>query len=141
MTKKKSVLALQAVPQQHPLGCAVACVATRCGLSYPDAFALFSHPEHAWTRGYYCNEVVDALAKAGWKYSFAKFKPSLHERKLTMSGTIIFVEPCQSYPAGHFFVRAPQGWMNPWANFPLMNDIQAEFQEALPGNISYIIFG
>lgn len=129
-----------AIPQEHTMGCAVACVAFRCGLSYPSALALFSKQDHAWSRGFYCAEIVEALHRAGHLCAYAKYKESHHQELLSRSGTIIFVEPCEQYPHGHFFVRSSKGWMNPWANFPQILAVRAEFQEQLPGRITYVVF-
>jgi hypothetical protein len=132
------------VSQEHLLGCGVACVASRCGITYKDALSLFSHPEHAWTRGYYCEEMVEALKSAGFFYSFARFDPTDAGNKiarlLKIPGTIAFQERCEEYPHGHFFVRTSSGWMNPWSNFPWMDEIKSEIQPEIAGNISFVIF-
>jgi hypothetical protein len=128
------------VPQEHPMGCAVACVAFRCAISYPAALAAFSTHEHAWTRGFYCEEVVEALANLGLKYSFDHYESKKHGEFLTVPGTIIFVNPFEQYPSGHFLVRGLNSWMNPWSTFPNMNPVRAEFQESLPGRIGYVLF-
>lgn len=131
---------IKPVPQEHPMGCAIACVASLCGVSYKTAFTFFTVQEYAWTRGYYCSEIVSAFGKAGHQYKYTKFKPVRDELKALTPGTIVFVDPCKNYPAGHFFARTAKGWMNPWVNFPQMNNIKAEFQETLPGKISYIVY-
>jgi ABC-type bacteriocin/lantibiotic exporter with double-glycine peptidase domain len=138
--KGRKLRSVKPVPQEHPLGCAVACVACICRVSYQSAFSFFSTREHAWTRGYYCSELVDALAKAGLKYQYSKYETARDELKALKEGTIVFIEPCKSYPAGHFFARTKKGWMNPWVNFPQMNNIKAAFEENLQGKISYIVF-
>jgi hypothetical protein len=140
------------VAQLHPLGCGVACVASRCGLSYKAALSLFARQEHAWTRGFYCSEIVEALSNAGFKYAFAKYDPSLHEKVIEIPGAIVFVGPCSDYPSGHFLLRCQtghrighrighrMGWMNPWANFPMMNDVEAKLQKTLPAQVTYVIY-
>ena len=133
-------LNMSAIPQEHPMGCAVACVAFRCGLSYQAALALFSSSEYAWTRGYFCSEIVEALEFAGLKYTYAKFNSVRHADILIRVGTIAFVDHCIQYPAGHFFIRGSKGWMNPWVTFPMITDVRADFQKELPGKVSYIIY-
>lgn len=129
------------IPQEHSMGCAVACVAFRSRMTYKMALKLFSQPEHAWTRGFYCSEIVEALYKVGLQYSYTKFKSTIDQQKyLQKIGTIIFVESCKEYPCGHFFIRSSKGWMNPWGNFPSMLGIKAKFQKTVPGNIQYIVF-
>jgi hypothetical protein len=128
------------VSQEHPLGCAVACVASLCKMRYQQALELFEVQQHAWTRGFYCSEIVKALANAGLSYAFAEFESKKHSQHITKTGTIVFVAPCSKYPAGHFLLRLKNGWMNPWMNFPRMNDVQAAIEKRLPGKISYLVY-
>ena len=127
------------VPQEHSMGCAVACVASLLQISYQDALKSFSNREHAWTRGFYCRDIVEALQKSGLKYGYTKFEPLLHVGLLFKVGTIAFVGPCEKYPSGHFLLRAATGWMNPWKNFPLMIPIESGIVENLPGEPTYIV--
>jgi hypothetical protein len=128
---------LQAVPQQHALGCSVACVAARCGLTYREALALFEHPEQAWTRGYDCSEIVAALARAGLHYAFDRIDPDSGHDLLSTPGTIVFIEPGPAYPAGHYLLRTERGWMNSWSNFPNMIPVESSFVPELPGRPAY----
>jgi hypothetical protein len=129
-----------AVAQEHALGCAVACVASRCGVTYARAHWLFATKENAWVRGYYCSEVVDALARAGYRYAFESFVEASHSTLLERPGTIVFVGPCARYPAGHFLIRWRDGWMNSWLNYPQMIPIEAGFASAVPGPIQFVMF-
>ena len=138
MEKKSS--RIRPVSQEHTMGCAVACVASLCSLSYKKALKLFQNKDHAWTRGYYCPEIVEALERAGHDYSYDEFDSKKHHRYLRLPGTIIFISPCAEYPLGHFLLRGELGWMNPWLNFPLMVPVQSGFQRKLPGEISYLLF-
>ncbi len=122
------------------MGCAVACVASLCHLRYGRAIELFEFQEHAWTRGFYCNEVVRALANVGLNYAFEEFNSLRHARHLKREGTIVFVAPCAKYPSGHYLLRLAKGWMNPWANFPMMRQVQAAIERKLPGAVSYLVY-
>jgi hypothetical protein len=133
-----------AIPQRHPLGCAVACVASRAGLEYLEALALFSEPENAWIRGYYGSEVVDALARAGLRYAFDELRSgadATNSARIERPGVIVFVAGTAfSYPMGHYLLRTRSGWMNPWANFPEMIPVRAAIQPALVGSVSHLIY-
>ncbi len=128
------------VTQEHALGCAVACVASRCAISYQEALALFNRAEHAWTRGYYCDDIVTALARATLHYSFSAFHPDSHRLLLDRAGTIVFHEPCTEYPHGHFLLRTQEGWMNPWSNFPQMIPVESAIQEKIGSALAYVVF-
>jgi hypothetical protein len=127
------------IAQEHPLGCAVACVASRCGISYKQAHKLFKDEEHAWSRGYYCSEVAWALAQTGFdRYRFELFDTEKHKVYLSREGTFIFVKRSERYPAGHYLLRTLNRWMNPWSNFPSMNHVTAASENDIPGEVEYI---
>lgn len=135
--KKKRI---KPIPQIHPMGCAVACVAFRSGIDYSSALSKFKTPMHAWTRGFYCEEIVEALSNLGFDYSYLRFKKTEHESLLEQPGTIAFVDRSELYPSGHFFIRSSHGWMNPWSSFPKMIPMRAAYQKTLPGKVAYIVF-
>ena len=122
------------------MGCAVACVASQCGLDYTQALRLFEQEKYAWTRGFYCTEVVEAFAKAGRKYDFAVFRASKHREILEVPGTVLFLDPSDQYPSGHYVLRIEDGWMNPWVNFPQMNPVRAAVVHELAGKVGYVVF-
>lgn len=125
------------------MGCGVACVGSRCGLSYAHALALFAEPCNAWTRGYYCREIVAAFAKANLRYAFAIFDPDKHRVLLERPGTVVFHPRGAKYPEGHFFLRTSKGWMNPWSNFPRIDKsggIKAKIQAELGLDPDYVIY-
>jgi hypothetical protein len=140
LKNERKTAEMQAVPQEHAMGCAVACVATRLRATYSSALALFGNPENAWGRGYYCAEIAAALSGAGLAYEYAAFDPDRHSVLLETEGTIAFVAPSAIYPAGHYLVRGPSGWMNPWLNYPRMVPVEAAFQENLPGEVSFLLY-
>lgn len=130
------------VSQEHVFGCAVSCVASRCGMTYREAHALFDSPSHAWMRGYYCEEIVAALGRAGLRYSYERFAGAhpRHQSLLGKAGTIAFHECCQTYPFGHFFIRARKGWMNPWSNYPRMVPVESRIEPDFEGKWEYMLF-
>jgi len=131
---------IRPISQEHPLGCSVACVASLCKIKYKEAIQLFKKKEHAWTRGFYCSEVVQALKTAGLNYTFEEFDFYRHSPHVRKTGTIVFIAPNTKYPAGHFLLRLAKGWMNPWSNFPEMKPVRSSIEKFLPGEISYVVY-
>lgn len=129
---------MRAVTQEHPMGCAVACVASVANISYKNALEFLGR-EHASGRGYYCREIVDALAANGLKYEFRKADRS-SRKYMKESRTIVFIAPSARYHAGHYLVRAREGWMNPWINYPCIAPAKSGFQKRLPGRAEWVIF-
>lgn len=128
------------VAQHNPMGCAVACVASFCQISYEEALRLFSCPKNAWIRGYFCNEVADALSNFGVPSRGELFDSGKHFGAVLQEGTIVYIAPNDLYTSGHYLLKLTDGWMNPWANFPSMMPVRAAIVKTLPGNISHIIY-
>lgn len=129
------------ITQEHGMGCAVACVAFVLGINYQQALKLFDQDEYAWTTGYYCKDIVKAFKKASKNYKYEKFNSTSHTQLLSEPGTIVFINQCKDYPAGHYLAQNGKNlWMNPWINFPTIAPTQSGFQETLPGDTDYIIF-
>jgi hypothetical protein len=128
----------RAVTQEHSMGCGIACVAFLLNLPYRDVLSRCRTKRHAWTRGFYCRELVTLLKKNGKTYRWRAF--SRIEKNINIpNGSIVFLKPCQSYPLGHFLVKVANGkYMNPWINFPEMNPVNSGFQTKI-GIVSYII--
>ena len=130
---------MNAIVQEHPMGCAVACVASLLGITYTHALKLFSNPSYASTRGYYCREITDALRKKGLHYSWKKVSTK-NKNPINKEKIIIFIARSQKYPSGHFLLKTKKGWMDSWNNFPHITPARAGFQKKLPGNPQWAIF-
>lgn len=130
---------MKSTVQEQPMGCAVACVASLCGISYKSALNLFMNKSYASTRGYYCKEISQALLKRGLNYGWKKVSPKTHYL-LNKEGIILFVARSKKYPAGHFLLKTSKGWMNPWINYPQIATAKAGFQKGLPGKPQWIMY-
>jgi hypothetical protein len=128
------------VPQEHTMGCAVACLASRCGLSYKKALTLFDNAENAWTRGFFCEEIVNAFNLTQYRYAYEEFDLKKHLYLLEKEGTIAFIAPCEAYPLGHFILRVGEGWMNPWSNYPQLVPVESSIQKNIAWPVSFIIY-
>lgn len=126
---------MKKVTQEHPMGCAVACVASICGISYERALLLFCNKLFASTKGYYCKDICSALKRKGKNYAYKKAKQKINY----CEGVIVFILRSKKYPKGHYLVKTCNGWMNPWINFPHINPAKAGFQKRLPGKADWII--
>jgi hypothetical protein len=122
------------------MGCAVACTAYVLKCTYQQALELYEKPQKAWGAGFYCEEIVMAMAKAGKLCKYKRIR-TLNDDVLDVPDTIVFIEKSDIYPAGHFVVRTLEAsWMNPWINFPLIAPAQSGFQSELSGNPMYAVF-
>ena len=128
---------MKAVVQEHLMGCGVACVACAAGVSYSAALKVLPR-KYASTRGFFCRELVHALARLGLEYSHRKVIAKTR-KYLKIDRAIAFVAPSRRYPKGHYLVRTKRGWMNPWINFPSIS-VKAGFNTMLPGKAQWVIF-
>lgn len=120
------------------MGCGVACVASVVGKHYKAVLKTCPNPNLAWTRGFYCPELVAILAQFGAPYRWYKWNRKKNFHKLPI-GTLVFTAPNQRYPSGHFWLKTGKNkFMNPWKNFPSMKNVRAGYQ-AIEGTVSYVI--
>lgn len=123
------------VTQEDAAGCAIACVAFVCGVSYRTAKRQFKGMGSPKT-GYFCFHITKALSRLGRRYDYKKVRG----RQRFEEGSIVFAERSDAYPLGHFLVRHGSKWMNPWINFPKMNGARSGFVSKLPSKPSYVVF-
>jgi hypothetical protein len=139
MKKRDSGTGGEAVTQDHPLGCAVACVAFLTGKSYQRALKKFPRPDFAWTRGFYCPEIVTVLADSGLHYTWRKLNACTRHKPIP-DGSMIFVGPSDRYQYGHFLVKCSERrYMNPWKNSPVMTPAKSGFDRLPYGTVTYVI--
>lgn len=128
------------VAQKHNLGCAVASVANKLGISYESALTLFDQPSNAWGRGFYCRDIVSALHKRGINTKVCHRK-SINSQLLPF-GTIVYVRRCASLPAGHYLIKGEMGWIDSWINISNRFDIKnakVGIRQKLPSEIQYAV--
>lgn len=131
----------QLVVQKDDFGCGVSCVASRLGMDYARALSEFTHPENASTKGYWCKELQMVLANNGLKYRL-RYAPKMKPDELEAVGTIVFIKKDSTFPYGHYLLKTPYGWMDPWANLPADKNVLcagATYRKTLLGNPQYAL--
>jgi hypothetical protein len=129
------------VSQEDTFGCGIACVAWITGRSYKQAKSLyFKDMGSASSRGYFCRDLVAALAMAKKRYSYRYVKGRIRFNE----NSIVFIKRSKRYPAGHYLVKTERGWMDPWINFsrrnPEVEIAAAGFRKRLPGRAIYAVY-
>ena len=136
--RRGNYLKSKPISQGHAMGCGLACVAYLVGKSYRSVLAADSDQTRAWTRGYYCPELVELLFQFGLKYTWRELKRGSSATKIPV-GSIVFEKPTLSCPAGHFLVKVADGvYMNPWINAPSIKGVRAGYQNNV-GVITHVI--
>jgi hypothetical protein len=132
---------VKSITQQHAFGCGVACVAYAANNKYRDSLK-FLDSNAAQTKGFLCKDLVTALRKFGFHYTYKYLKPRL-KRHIYAEGVIVYIKKSTSYPAGHYLIRTHGLWMDPWINFRKdqnINKAQSGYRRRLPGTPIYALF-
>ena len=127
------------VKQEDSFGCGVSCTAAVLNVSYQKAMFLYQNGrKKAAEIGFYCREIVKALAKGGLDYEY-KHIGKKQRKKLYTPGSIVYIRKSNKYPVGHYLYRWKNTWMDPWINFPNKN-VEAGFRKRLPEKPIYVIY-
>ncbi|MBP7760922.1 hypothetical protein KA093_03960 [Candidatus Saccharibacteria bacterium] len=136
------------VAQEDSMGCGVACVANRLGISYANALELFDEPERAGTIGYACKYIVTALQRGGVEARLHHIKRV--DRTLVATGelplpngAIVLLEKSVVYPYQHYLLKVEVGWCDPWINMHENSDIihaESGVRSELPGQPYYAVY-
>lgn len=129
---------MKPIPQEAPMGCAIACAASLTNQSYKKMRRYFDNGElKERTSGFYNRDIISALNKV--KISAKAFSIKRWGKRKVKVGTIVFIERSKKYPAGHYLLKTKKGWMNPWINYPHINPAKAGFRKTLPSKASWVI--
>ena len=129
----------KSVAQKDLSGCGAACVAWILDISYDSALLLFKNGrKYAKFRGFTCKEIEQALQKRNLRYQHRYIGNK--GIKPIENNSIVFIKRSKRYPLGHYLVKTNSGWMNPWINFPNIQEIKSGFRRKLPGKPIYIVF-
>lgn len=127
------------ITQKHGMGCGVACVASLLNISYDKGLELFKNPANAWSKGFMCREIVQAISRIEPNYKFKRLKNS-NDPILKEKGIIVFTDYSEAYPFGHYLINTKNGWMNPWMNYPVIAPAKSGFVKELPAEATYVIY-
>ncbi len=115
--------------QQDEWGCGVACVASLIGVPYDVAKKRLVEYKgrgiNQSPKGLELDPIVYVLHDAGIEVLadwFAKDFPD---------GTIAYIKGGAPYECGHYLLKVPGGWMDPWFNMPA-EDRVAKIRKGLP---------
>lgn len=140
--EKEEQIYREAIKQEDPLGCAVACVAYALNKTYQQSLALFENgKEKAIATGFTCPEIVKVLKDAGLNYTYSPVgHDTMYPKTEFDPKDIIFIKPSSEYPVGHYLTRvAGNIFMDPWINYP-QESRRSGFRTELPSQAKWIIW-
>lgn len=119
------------VTQRSEWGCGVACVASALSIPYSQATkrleAYKGAKIDALPFGLELDPIIRVMQDAG-----IVLTEEIALRRWPL-GTIVFLSEIRGRykGGGHYLLRSPDGWMDPWANFP-EKPRQSAYRERLP---------
>lgn len=126
------------VPQEEPMGCGVACVASLLKINYKKSLKLFNR-KNANYPNFYCREIVKIIKKEELSYKHNKVTKKT-KRHINKIGSIVFIKKSERYLYGHFLLKTKEGFMDPWINHPKINPAKAGFRKKLSGIPQWVIY-
>jgi hypothetical protein len=129
----------ESITQELDYGCGVACFAFVCGMTFQQAVAYLGK-EYSVKHGWRPSDLVSGLNRFGYKYRNRYVRKKVDGEY--PDGTIVLIERSEVYPVGHYLVVTKVGYMDPWINMPMSNDIslaESGFRNVLPGKAMYVL--
>lgn len=131
---------------QHDLnGCGIACLANLIGMDYLDTRNDFETKFYKVDRGIKFSDLVKFLNSKGFSYSSKFFNHNKYNREeahkfALIKDSITLIRKNDRYPIGHYLLRSKNGWIDPWINYPSINNVHAGLRSELPGEPWYVIY-
>ncbi len=129
-------------------GCGIACISNLLGKPYDWIKKDFEDRFYTIERGVKIFDVVSYLETHKLKYK-SKFFNQNKKSKVDVGeadafskipGSITLIAKNKTYPIGHYLLRTKDGWVDPWYNFPSIDNVRAGMRKELPGNPWYVMY-
>lgn len=126
-------------------GCGIACIANLLSLEYDIVKDSFEKRFYSIGKGVKVFDMATFLmeqTKCEYKAKFfnqKNFDTSLAKSNSENLGSITLIYRNEKYPVGHYLLRVENGWVDPWINYPSIDDVHAGIRSCLPGNVWYVV--
>lgn len=129
-------------------GCGVACLANLLQQDYDLVKKEFEKKFYNIKKGVNVSDLVRFLEIKNLKYKNKffnqnkkyKLKPLEAQKYSKVFGSITLIFKNEKYPIGHYLLRVKNGWVDPWVNYPSIDNVHAGIIKKLPGDPWYVIY-
>jgi len=129
-------------------GCGLACLANLLNQPYDKVKKDFESKFYPIKNGIKIFDIVRYLETKGFFYKSKFFNQNPKHQKTTgeeeeftkIVGSIILIVKNDAYPVGHYLLRVKNGWVDPWYNFPSIDNVHAGIRTKLPNNAWYVLY-
>lgn len=131
---------------QHDLnGCGIACLANLFDENYEDVRVDFEKNFYKINRGVKVFDLTKFLNSKDYKYSNKFFNHNNYNRIEAMNyasilNSITLIRKNDKYPVGHYLLKVEDGWIDPWLNYPSIDNVHAGLRNELPGEPWYVVY-
>ena len=146
LQKLKSILDMSKnYTHQHDLnGCGIATIANLLSESYEKVLKDFESKFYKINKGIKVFDMVSYLDSKGLKYKTKFFNPknlNLEDALKTASipNSITLIHKNEKYLIGHYLLRTNDSWIDPWFNFPSIDNVHHGARDQLPANPWYVL--
>lgn len=134
--------------QKDSNGCGIACIANLLDKPYDWVKKDFEKAFYTIEKGVKVFDMVKYLKTHNLDYmnkffnQNKKYKINLKEadKFSKIEGSITLIVKNNKYPIGHYLLRVKGGWIDPWYNFPSIDNVKAGIRKKLPNNPWYVLY-
>ncbi len=129
-------------------GCGIACLANLLDKDYDIVKKDFEKKFYTIEKGTKMFDIVNYLKTQKLNYK-SKFFNQNKKYKLNkveadkfsrIPGSITLIAKNEKYPIGHYLLRTKNGWIDPWYDFPSIDNVKVGVRKELPGNPWYVLY-
>ena len=129
-------------------GCGIACIANLLDVPYYDVKKDFESKFCSTERSTKIFDIVSYLKIYKREYKSKFFNQNVKyeldresaDKFSRIPGSIILIKKNAKYPLGHYLLRTQNGWVDPWYDFPCIDNVTAGIRKKLPGDPWYVLY-
>ncbi len=134
--------------QKDLSGCGIACLANLLDKSYDSIKKDFENKFYSIGKGIKIFDIVNYLNTHNLKYKSKifnrnkknKFNSSETDKFSQIENSITLIVKSKKYPVGHYLLRTKKGWVDPWFDFPSIDNVKAGIRKKLPDDPWYVLY-
>lgn len=128
-------------------GCGIACMSNLLDKPYDTIKKDFETKFYCIDKGIKVFDIVEYLKTHNLNYQSKffnqnkkyKFNKAEAEKFAKIEKSITLIVKSKKYPVGHYLLRTKVGWVDPWFNFPSIDNVRAGLREELPDKPWYVL--
>jgi hypothetical protein len=129
-------------------GCGIACIANLLNEDYSLIKKDFEQKFYTIENGIKIADMVRYLKTYNLNYKskffnqnkYDKFTKKEADEFAKIENSITLICKSEKYPIGHYLLRQKDVWIDPWYDYPSIDNVKAGIRESLPDNPWYVLY-